>query len=460
VWEDITVGRYFSTIAESQGYLVAEPNAVIDSIRFSDFARYTTSFMPPTAKLPCDAGALLVLNFDQSFGAHNQFTVGKTYDSGAQVPVYLAVRRDFSGAVLTNVRLDGLLFTGSKPNAGLLRSTVESEFSNISVSAARGLQFIDNCYVNRIRNYRALGGDIGLVLGGASNDVVIEGISLRASGSMYAGLIWSDGRGAVRDAAITAESNLQYPVLLNALNPVTLDNFSVQVKSSVWSLDANLYISNSNADLNHPFLSTSGYAQNYTASHFSNLSVKNSTVNVYGGRFDGSNQAPNNFHIKFTRTDAGDQSRVNLYGSAAITTSAGASAVKWTDTPAKVRLYGTYEPLTATTTRLRSDADNPYVVLADADTINWYLNGATTANAVVTLGGNRQLSMTNLVAGAAGTLIVKQDGSGNRTLTLPAGSKIQGGTLALSTAANATDILAFTYDGANLYWTVVGRGYQ
>ena len=100
--------------------------------------------------------------------------------------------------------------------------------------------------------------------------------------------------------------------------------------------------------------------------------------------------------------------------------------------------------------------------LTDAATINW--NPASGLNASVTLGGNRTLSFTSLPAvGSYGTLIVTQDATGNRTLTLPTtANKVLGSasttTIALSTAANAKDILNFYYDGTNCYWNI-GQGY-
>jgi hypothetical protein len=100
--------------------------------------------------------------------------------------------------------------------------------------------------------------------------------------------------------------------------------------------------------------------------------------------------------------------------------------------------------------------------LTDAATINW--NPASGLNASVTLGGNRTLSFTSLPAvGSYGTLIVTQDATGNRTITLPTtANKVLGSasttTIALSTAANAKDILNFYYDGTNCYWNI-GQGY-
>jgi len=102
--------------------------------------------------------------------------------------------------------------------------------------------------------------------------------------------------------------------------------------------------------------------------------------------------------------------------------------------------------------------------LTDAATISW--NPANGLNANVTLGGNRTLSFSATPAsGSYGTLVVTQDGTGGRTLTLPSGTnKVLGSTatttIALSTAANAKDILNFYYDGltSTYYWNV-GQGY-
>jgi hypothetical protein len=60
-------------------------------------------------------------------------------------------------------------------------------------------------------------------------------------------------------------------------------------------------------------------------------------------------------------------------------------------------------------------------------------------------------------------LVVKQDGTGGRTLTLPSvANKILGSssttTIGLSSAANAIDIVNFYFDGTNYFWNV-GQGY-
>ena len=77
-------------------------------------------------------------------------------------------------------------------------------------------------------------------------------------------------------------------------------------------------------------------------------------------------------------------------------------------------------------------------------------------NATVTLGGNRTLAFSNVPNGATGVLIVKQDGTGSRTLALPAGSKVidgGSGAITLTTTPSSIDVLSFIYDGTNYLWT-------
>lgn len=67
---------------------------------------------------------------------------------------------------------------------------------------------------------------------------------------------------------------------------------------------------------------------------------------------------------------------------------------------------------------------------------------------VVTLTGNVTFSaFSNPVAGQSLTLIVKQDGTGSRTLTTT--MKFSDGFATLSTAANAIDVITVYYDGTD-----------
>src|ERR1700755_2130981 len=93
--------------------------------------------------------------------------------------------------------------------------------------------------------------------------------------------------------------------------------------------------------------------------------------------------------------------------------------------------------------------------LTDGATVTWNLNSGQYAT--VTLGGNRTLSITNTATGKSGGLIVTQDGTGNRTLALPGGSKVADGAAGAGTAttpAAASDILCALYVGSTGYFNL------
>lgn len=101
-------------------------------------------------------------------------------------------------------------------------------------------------------------------------------------------------------------------------------------------------------------------------------------------------------------------------------------------------------------------SSDSYQTLSFAASLSWSWSSGNIA--VVTLTGNTTITP---VAGtiSKATLIVKQDATGSRQLSLPVGIFKTGGTSAnipLSTAANAIDILEFKRDGSgNIYlWNV------
>ena len=87
------------------------------------------------------------------------------------------------------------------------------------------------------------------------------------------------------------------------------------------------------------------------------------------------------------------------------------------------------------------DASAP-VALTDATTIAVDL--ATGQNFTVTLAGNRTLGApTNAKAGQSGVITITQDATGSRTLAYASAYKKPGGTLTLTTTANAVDVLSY-----------------
>jgi hypothetical protein len=90
------------------------------------------------------------------------------------------------------------------------------------------------------------------------------------------------------------------------------------------------------------------------------------------------------------------------------------------------------------------------VALTDGATIS--VDASLSNNFSVTLGGNRTLANpTNLTSGMVLNFFIDQDATGSRTLSFGSAYKFPGGAApALSTAANAKDLLSCIYDGSVL----------
>jgi len=96
------------------------------------------------------------------------------------------------------------------------------------------------------------------------------------------------------------------------------------------------------------------------------------------------------------------------------------------------------------------------VTLTDAATIT--PNLAQTNNFTVTLGGNRTMAnATNITAGQSGFIVVRQDGTGSRTLSFGLGWRFPSNTApTLTTTASAVDLLFYVArDSGNLVTQLV-----
>ena len=120
-------------------------------------------------------------------------------------------------------------------------------------------------------------------------------------------------------------------------------------------------------------------------------------------------------------------------------------------------LGGTYYPITPYPS---------YAPLTDSSSVTWAVNGARAASSTLTLAhgtSTRAVSVTGLVPGggyASYDIVLKQDATGGAAATLGTGCTwyqfavshtAPTTTLALTTTANAVDILSFSYDGTNCY---------
>jgi len=99
---------------------------------------------------------------------------------------------------------------------------------------------------------------------------------------------------------------------------------------------------------------------------------------------------------------------------------------------------------------LTGQAYSPIVTLTDASTVSTDCNDGYIFT--VTLEGNRALgNPSNLAAGATYIWIIKQDGTGSRTLSYGSAFHFAGGTApTLTTAAAAVDVLSAVSDGTNV----------
>ena len=121
--------------------------------------------------------------------------------------------------------------------------------------------------------------------------------------------------------------------------------------------------------------------------------------------------------------------------------------------------------LSSTSITAPTYASTPIALTYSGSNINW--NPAQGLNAAITLTQNSGLNFTAAPpVGSYGTVVLTQDATGSRTISLPtiagATNKVLGSTststVALSTVANAKDILNFYFDGTSCYWNI-GQGY-
>lgn len=108
-------------------------------------------------------------------------------------------------------------------------------------------------------------------------------------------------------------------------------------------------------------------------------------------------------------------------------------------------------------------ASPAFTTQTDSASVTWAISSALIASTSLTMvhtTSTRALNLTGLVNGGSYTIIFKQDSTGGAAATLGTGCTwYQGGssgftaltTLALTTTANAINILSFIYDGTNCY---------
>lgn len=102
--------------------------------------------------------------------------------------------------------------------------------------------------------------------------------------------------------------------------------------------------------------------------------------------------------------------------------------------------------------KINTPADFQTITYSATPTVDWSV--ASTAH--ITLTGNATFTFSGGLAGRKYVLIIKQDATGSRTITLPASVRTGLiGTPTLTTTANKTDYLGFVYNGIDSKYDLV-----
>ncbi len=153
-------------------------------------------------------------------------------------------------------------------------------------------------------------------------------------------------------------------------------------------------------------------------------------------KFDNISAASNRLSFQIN----GGSGFVDVFSISAAAFSGGALGIGVTQPSEKLHLVGNQK----TTGQVYQDK----FTLTDAVTIALDWNNSNVQ--YVVLGGNRTFTFAHPKDGALYTLIIKQDGSGSRTLTWPATIAWGGGSApTLTITADKVDVIQFVYDGTN-----------
>lgn len=229
VSEDFTIGPKVSAFGETT-FDNPMTKGWVDSIRISSTARYTSDFSPPTAKLTNDGSAMLLLNFDNTF---DEFTAASTLYGTS----YLFFHRVTGGwGQVGGFQLSDMTIIGTGPS---FNHVVESAIENVAISAShRGLQFINNCFLNKLTSVRVSAGasaQFGIQIGSASGVLTMTDISLtgghfplniNTSSAVINGLWIELAQGTEIGASFKGDANstvvINHPVFSSETHPTSV----------------------------------------------------------------------------------------------------------------------------------------------------------------------------------------------------------------------------------------------
>ncbi len=164
--EDWSVGQILADWPENDK-TTGSADGVLDSVRFSKVARYTAAFTAPAAKLTIDSNTLLLVNWDSFLGdggivnsTGGPCVIGTV--GGSATPAYLFYRSGVYNSSVPGCAIKSLALRGSFntiSHGALIQYADRFEFEDVQILACNsGVLFKSQCYLNRNRGIKAIGG--------------------------------------------------------------------------------------------------------------------------------------------------------------------------------------------------------------------------------------------------------------------------------------------------------------
>jgi hypothetical protein len=209
----------------------------IDSIRFSNVARYTSAYTAPNAKLTNASGTLLLENFDDE-------TIDWSIVQTSLGPAYLPKYYVPQGYFLSHIEVGDLSLRAANGMGIHASGAVESYIHDLMVTGGVwGLHFWNNCFLSGFHRIKLASygphSRVGLASYGAAG--ICDVSQLRAQAYEY-GAVFTEASGSLRDCWFNG--NCRVPVFLRnstlGIDTLYVSNEDVtdpKIEAALWLAD-------------------------------------------------------------------------------------------------------------------------------------------------------------------------------------------------------------------------------